>query len=132
MGAHAEIVVPRYVVLTRLADSWIPRASHANPETAEAEAFRWRRIYGPAHTRVAEYWVPERPHHRVATAAPTTLPAPLNLSATDLPVVSATVLPVAAKCDCLPWRETALRAFGLYLGFCLADRALELLILLAG
>ena len=58
MGAHVEIVAPRYVVLTRLADSWIPRAAHADPDRAELEAFRWRRIYGPGRTRVAEYWVP--------------------------------------------------------------------------
>lgn len=120
MGAHAEIVVPRYVVLTRLADSWIPRASHADPDTAEADAFRWRRIYGPSHTRVAQFWVPERPHHHHATVPPVAPPTSSVAAITGKP-----------NCECLSWRDAALRAFGLYLGFCLANRTLELLILLA-
>ena len=75
MGLQAEIVVPRYVVMTRLVDSWIPRALHADPDNAEAEAFRWRRIYGPRRTRIAEYWVQEAP----ALPHPEGLPAPLSI-----------------------------------------------------
>ncbi|HEX6959780.1 MAG TPA: hypothetical protein VF194_17485 [Ferrovibrio sp.] len=117
MGIHAEIVVPRYVVLTRLADSWIPRASHADPENAEAEAFRWRRIYGPRQTRVAELWVPEQQPETQQTPAPS--------DQFHQPVAS------ARPCHCLPWRDAALRAFALYLCYNLAGRALDLLILLA-
>lgn len=115
MGAHVEIVAPRYVVLTRLADSWIPRAAHADPDRAEMEAFRWRRIYGPGRTRVAEYWIPEQPR---------ALPAEPAIEVTASPVRTA-----ASDCTCLSWRDAALRAFALYLGFMLANRAMELLIL---
>lgn len=115
MGAYAEIVAPRYVVLTRLADSWIPRAAHADPDKAELEAFRWRRIYGPGRTRVAEYWIPER--------QPRALPAD--------PVIDVASVPYKTPpdCSCLSWRDAALRALALYLGFMLANRAMELLIL---
>ena len=116
MGAHVEIVAPRYVVLTRLADSWIPRATHADPDRAEREAFRWRRIYGPGHTKVAEYWIPEQP--RVLSSEPV-------IDVVSLPARAAP----ASDCTCLPWRDAALRAFALYLGFMLANRAMELLIL---
>ena len=117
MGAHVEIVAPRYVVLTRLADSWIPRAAHADPDRAELDAFRWRRIYGPGRTRVAEYWIPEQ------TSA---LPAERIIEAAAVPVPPRTA---ASDCTCLSWRDAALRAFALYLGFMLANRAMELLIL---
>ncbi|WP_341703593.1 hypothetical protein [Ferrovibrio sp.] len=122
MGLQAEIVVPRYVVLTQLADSWIPRASHGDADSAEAEAFRWRRIYGPRRTRVAEYWIPQQEpeEHRPAV--------------TDVIAETITALPAAGPqpCHCPTWREAALRAFALYLGFSLANKGLELLILLAG
>ncbi len=117
MGAHVEIVAPRYVVLTRLADSWIPRAAHADPDHAEREAFRWRRIYGPGRTRVAEYWVPEQPR---------ALPADHPI---DVDIAPAPLRAAAPDCSCLSWRDAALRAFALYLGFMLANRAMELLIL---
>ncbi|HLT75993.1 MAG TPA: hypothetical protein VKZ87_01295 [Ferrovibrio sp.] len=117
MGAHVEIVAPRYVVLTRLADSWIPRAAHADAERAEREAFRWRRIYGPGRTRVAEYWIPEQPAQTVTEAI------------LDVPASPVSGHGVRSACDCPSWRETALRAFALYLGFTLANRAMELLIL---
>lgn len=116
MGAHVEIVAPRYVVLTRLADSWIPRAAHADPDRAELDAFRWRRIYGPGRTRVAEYWIPEQPN---------ALPAERIIEAAS-PVTGGIA---ASDCACLSWRDAALRAFALYLGFMLANRAMELLIL---
>lgn len=118
MGAHVEIVAPRYVVLTRLADSWIPRAAHADPDRAEMDAFRWRRIYGPGRTKVAEYWIPELPRSAAA--------------AESLPVIDAITAPVrsaAVDCTCLSWSDAALRAFALYLGFTLANRIMELLIL---
>lgn len=120
MGAHVEIVAPRYVVLTRLADSWIPRAALADAERAEIEAFRWRRIYGPGRTRVAEYWIPEP--SRVASNEPV-------LDVPSVPVATARAVKAAPACNCLSWQDAALRAFGLYLGFMLANRAMELLIL---
>lgn len=123
MGMQAEIVVPRYVVLTRMADSWIPRASLSNADSAEAEAFRWRRIYGPARTRVAEYLIPER-----ASLEPITVPA--------LPVETAKaatryIRTSAPACDHIGWYDAGLRALALYLGFGFANRTMELLILLA-
>lgn len=123
MGMQAEIVVPRYVVLTRMADSWIPRASLSNADSAEAEAFRWRRIYGPARTKVAEYLVPER-----ASPDPITVPAlPVELAETPIRYIRAT----AAAGSQIGWYDAALRAMALYLGFGFANRAMELLILLA-
>lgn len=117
MAVHAEIVVPRYVVLTRLADSWIPRASLSDPENAEAEAFRWRRIYGPNKTRIAELWVPEQQ------------PLP---DTQQTPAAAEQFHAIAPRpCHCISWREAALRAFVLYLGYSLAGRALDLFILLA-
>lgn len=120
MGAHVEIVAPRYVVLTRLADSWIPRAAHADAERAEMEAFRWRRIYGPGRTRIAEYWIPEQ--SRLAPNEPA-------LDVASTPVAAARPTTTVPDCTCLSWRDAALRAFALYLGFMLANRAMELLIL---
>lgn len=120
MAVHAELVAPRYVVLTRLADSWIPRAALADPDNAEMEAFRWRRIYGPRHTRIAQLWLAEEQPAQ---------PAPSG------PVIDVTPLPLSharKECTCLGWRELALRIFTLYLGFSLANDALELLIVLAG
>lgn len=120
MGVQTEIIIPRYVVMTRLADSWIPRASHGDAERAEAEAFRWRRIYGPDRTRVAEYLVPEEidsPEHREA--------------------VTVTAVPISPRVALRPmhdkyhaWREAGLRALVLYLGFGFATRAVDLLIIL--
>jgi hypothetical protein len=126
MGLQAEIVVPRYVVMTRLADSWIPRALHADPDNAEAEAFRWRRIYGPRRTRIAEYWVQEAPA-LPSRHQPAALPPPITVEVG--PVVPA-ILPRAGRP--LTWQDAALRAFTLYLMFSLANKALELLIVLAG
>jgi hypothetical protein len=121
MGLQAEIVVPRYVVMTRLADSWIPRALHADPDHAEADAFRWRRIYGPRRTRIAEYWVND--NQPAAEPAPAQPPITVEVGA-----VRPAMLPRAARP--LTWQDAALRAFALYLVFSLANRALELLILL--
>jgi hypothetical protein len=127
MGLQAEIVVPRYVVMTRLADSWIPRALHADPDNAEADAFRWRRIYGPRRTRIAEYWVqdavPAAPRQQLPA-----LPPPLTVEVGPVrpaPLSRRSAAP-------LSWQDAALRAFALYLIFSLANRALELLIVLAG
>jgi hypothetical protein len=120
MGVQTEIIIPRYVVMTRLADSWIPRASHGDAERAEAEAFRWRRIYGPDRTRVAEFLVPEE------------IDGPSLYEA-----VTVTALPIPSRGSSrMPpdkyhaWREAGLRALALYLGFGLASRAVDLLIIL--
>ncbi len=53
MSVHECHDSARYAVLTRLGDSWIFRAALTDRESAEAEAFRWRRIYGPGRTLVA-------------------------------------------------------------------------------
>lgn len=120
MGVQTEIIIPRYVVMTRLADSWIPRASHGDAERAEAEAFRWRRIYGPDRTRVAEYLVPEEIEYSGHQA------------------VTVTAVPVIPRVSRRmthdryhAWLEAGLRALALYLGFGLATRAVDLLIILA-
>jgi hypothetical protein len=120
MGVQTEIIIPRYVVMTRLADSWIPRASHGDVERAEAEAFRWRRIYGPDRTRVAEFLIPEeieRPIRDVVTVTAT----PIE------PRSSSRVISDSYRA----WREAGLRALALYLGFGFATRAVDLLIILA-
>jgi len=119
MGVQTEIIIPRYVVMTRLADSWIPRASHGDAERAEAEAFRWRRIYGPERTRVAEYLVPEEIDHPIRE----------TVTVTAVPIVprrSSRMVPDKYHA----WREAGLRALALYLGFGLATRAVDLLIVL--
>lgn len=119
MGVQTEIIIPRYVVMTRLADSWIPRASHGDAERAEAEAFRWRRIYGPDRTRVAEYLVPEEIDRPIREA----------VTVTAVPIVSrrsSRMMPDKYHA----WREAGLRALALYLGFGLATRAVDLLIVL--
>lgn len=121
MGVQTEIIIPRYVVLTRLADSWIPRASHGDAERAEAEAFRWRRIYGPDRTRVAEFLIPEE----VRSSA--SMPVTVTVSA--VPLTPARRDAVADKYQA--WRDAGLRALALYLGFGFATRAMDLLILLA-
>jgi len=120
MGVQTEIIIPRYVVMTRLADSWIPRASHGDAERAEAEAFRWRRIYGPDRTRVAEFLIPEEidtPVHDVVTVTATPI-GPRSAPRTGSDTYQA-------------WREAGLRALALYLGFGFATRAVDLLIILA-
>lgn len=122
MGVQTEIIIPRYVVLTRLADSWIPRASHGDAERAEAEAFRWRRIYGPDRTRVAEFLVPEEVRPDASSPVAVTVTAvPLTTGRRRKPMVDRYE----------PWREAGLRALALYLGFGFATRAMDLLILLA-
>lgn len=127
MGVQTEIVIPRYVVLTRLADSWIPRASHGDVERAEAEAFRWRRIYGPGRTRVEEFLIPETVPYATA------LPAPITVSAEPMPFRQPRRHRArAATADAyMAWYDAGLRALTLYLGFGFANRVMELLILLA-
>ena len=119
MGVQTEIIIPRYVVMTRLADSWIPRASHGDAERAEAEAFRWRRIYGPDRTRVTEFLVPEEIDS----------PTDQAVTVTAVPVVSR-FSPRIVPDKYHAWREAGLRALALYLGFGLATRAVDLLIIL--
>lgn len=137
MGVQTEIIIPRYVVLTRLADSWIPRASHGDVERAEAEAFRWRRIYGPARTRVAEFMVPEPADKDAGTALPVpyeeVAPAPVVVSVMPLrsrPLRSA--LPTGSwAAQAMNLQDAALRGLALYLGFGFANRVMDLLITLA-
>lgn len=119
MGVQAEIIIPRYVVMTRLADSWIPRASHGDAERAEAEAFRWRRIYGPDRTRVAEFLVPDDTDRPIREA----------VTVTAVPIVPR-ASPRVPPDKYQAWREAGLRALALYLGFGLATRAVDLLIIL--
>lgn len=121
MGVQTEIIIPRYVVMTRLADSWIPRASHGDAERAEAEAFRWRRIYGPDRTRVAEFLVPEEIDSPASYEA---------VTVTAVPLVPRTPSKMAPD-KYHAWREAGLRALALYLGFGFATRAVDLLIILA-
>jgi hypothetical protein len=121
MGVQTEIIIPRYVVLTRLADSWIPRASHGDVERAEAEAFRWRRIYGPERTRVAEFLIPE-----AIDSGPS---APMTVTVAAVPLSPQARILAADRYHA--WREAGLRALALYLGFGFATRAMDLLILLA-
>ncbi|MEK9969106.1 MAG: hypothetical protein VW600_08205 [Ferrovibrio sp.] len=119
MGVQTEIIIPRYVVMTRLADSWIPRASHGDAERAEAEAFRWRRIYGPDRTRVAEFLIPEEVE-TPACEAVTVIATPIGSRSSS-----------RLQSDKYhAWREAGLRALALYLGFGFATRAVDLLILL--
>lgn len=133
MGVQTEIIIPRYVVLTRLADSWIPRASHGDVETAEAEAFRWRRIYGPARTRVAEFLVPETVEKSSALPVPYVEVAPV-IDMTSLPAAfrPRKALPAGSwAAQAVNLQDAALRGLALYLGFGFADRVMDLLITLA-
>lgn len=138
MGVQTEIIIPRYVVLTRLADSWIPRASHGDVETAEAEAFRWRRIYGPARTRVAEFLVPETVDSGTHPGA--ALPVPyeevraqvIDMTPAHVAFRPRRALPAGSWADqALALQDAALRGLALYLGFGFANRVMDLLITLA-
>ena len=135
MGVQSEIIIPRYVVLTRLADSWIPRASHGDAETAEAEAFRWRRIYGPGRTRIAEYLVPEPVRNTLPAVIPGVIDVPsftVREAPPARPVALATALPPGSwQSQLLGLQDAALKALVLYLGFGFANRVMELLITLA-
>lgn len=135
MGVQTEIIIPRYVVLTRLADSWIPRASHGDVETAEAEAFRWRRIYGPARTRVAEFMVPEAIDRPAALPVPYEEVTPAPVVVSSIPRRSRSPRPALATgswaAQAMNLQDAALRGLALYLGFGFADRVMDLLITLA-
>jgi hypothetical protein len=134
MGVQTEIIIPRYVVLTRLADSWIPRASHGDVETAEAEAFRWRRIYGPARTRVAEFLVPEAVNQDAALPVLyEEVPAPVfDTAHSPVAFRSRRTLPAGSwAAQAINLQDAALRGLALYLGFGFADRVMDLLITLA-
>lgn len=133
MGVQTEIIIPRYVVLTRLADSWIPRASHGDVERAEAEAFRWRRIYGPARTRVAEFLVPEAVGQDAALPVPyEEVSAPVEVIPTTIVYRPRKALPAGSwAAQALTLQDAALRGLALYLGFGFANRVMDLLITLA-
>jgi len=138
----------RYAVLTRLGDSWIFRAALGDRESAEAEAFRWRRIYGPGRTLIASLGqfseakpgisqtasaglplVIDVEAEAVAMPPPAAnddirLPAPLLFSqAQGKPQASK---PKAGQGGHLGWGETLLRALALYLGYLLANRLIDL------
>lgn len=121
MAAEAEIVSQRYAVLTKLADSWILRAEHDDAERAEAEAFRWRRIYGPGRTRIAEYWAAQDSPARVRSFEP------VPLAANDPTPPRPAPRPAAAP---LNWPGACLRGLVLYFAWQLANRLIDLAILL--
>ncbi len=153
--AADDMPAARYIVLTRLGDSWILRAAHEDAEAAEAEAFRWRRIYGRDRTRIAAWGntAPELPLH---SPAPTTLPAlplaiidvtpePANdLAGSDIPASIATPAPARparhrqrkrrdrSQNAPLGWGETLLRALVLYFAYSIANRLIDLAILMQG
>lgn len=140
----------RFAVLTRLGDSWIFRAATSDRDAAEAEAFRWRRIYGPGRTLIASLG-----QFSEAKPSASNLPAlPLVIDVEAEAVVSPppaanddgrlpASLPaawqvrrdrrLAAKPSAKPlgpakplgWGETLLRALALYLGYLLANRLID-------
>jgi hypothetical protein len=135
MGVQSEIIIPRYVVLTRLADSWIPRASHGDVEAAEAEAFRWRRIYGPGRTKVAEYLVPEPVRNTLPAVIPAIIDVP-SFTVREAPfphssAMAGALAPGSWQAQLMGLQDAALKALVLYLGFGFANRVMELLIALA-
>jgi len=126
MMAQTDAALARYIVLTRLGDSWILRAAVEDIDSAESEAFRWRRIYGPRHTMVATCG-----RH----------PAPRSLLPMVIDVEAESVIPPdqrpttpARRIDRTPKSspaalglgETCLRALSLYLGYLLATRVVDL------
>jgi len=150
MAMHAEISGPNYVVLTRLGDSWILRAAHESLESAENEAFRWRRIYGPGRTRIAACPPRQSEHTSQSNAgdpiiidvkaepandlgAPPShrLPARQALVAEPLPAVRSGSRPrlAPAREHKLDIGETLLRALVIYLGYSLASKLIDLAIL---
>ncbi len=137
----------RYAVLTRLGDSWIFRAALGDREAAEAEAFRWRRIYGPGRTLIASLGQFSEAKPAVSRAAPAALPVVIDVEAEAVmpppaanddirqPTPALTVdSRKAVKTDRrqrhagkpLGWGETLLRALALYLGYLLANRLIDL------
>lgn len=160
MGYAADMPNSRYIVLTRLGDSWILRAAHDDPEAAEAEAFRWRRIYGPERTRIAARGEAQA---EAADKAPTQLaatrPIPTRLAAEPIANLPAIIdvtpepandtaytpqprqfaAPLKRKARPAPrrrhdkplgWGETLLRALMLYFAYSLANRLIDLAILM--
>lgn len=156
MGYAADMPNSRYIVLTRLGDSWILRAAHDDPEAAEAEAFRWRRIYGPERTRIAARGETRRDLPAEPTHPPTRLvaepvpnlpaiipaiidvtPEPANDTAYTLQPRQAAAprrqkaRPAPRRHDkSLGWGETLLRALMLYFAYSLANRLIDLAILI--
>lgn len=142
-----------YIVLTQLGDSWILRAAHGDMEAAQAEAFRWRRIYGPERTRIAAVNQGASP-----SAQPEAMPAetisnlPVIIDvvpepANDIAAASPPMPPPASRQPGraraqrkagrpigrpLGWGETLLRALLLYFVYSLANRLIDLAILMQG
>ncbi len=156
MGYAADMPNSRYIVLTRLGDSWILRAAHDDPEAAEAEAFRWRRIYGPERTRIAARGEtrgespaePAPPPTRLVAEPVPNLPAiiPAIIDVTPEPANDTAYTlqprqvaaprrrkarPASRRHDkSLGWGETLLRALMLYFAYSLANRLIDLAILI--
>lgn len=146
----------RYAVLTRLGDSWIFRAALGDRESAEAEAFRWRRIYGPGRTLIAS--LGQFSDMRDTASSPAASPLVIDVEAEAVappPAANDDIRPPALLAARLPsplsvqafsqsgavaqmpnrrrqsrgnlgWGETLLRALALYLGYLLANRLIDL------
>lgn len=126
MMAQTDAALARYIVLTRLGDSWILRAAVEDMDSAESEAFRWRRIYGPRHTMVATCGRDSPPRGLLpmvidVEAESVTPPAP----APTAPVGRTDRAPKSPPAS-LGLGETCLRALSLYLGYMLAIRVIDL------
>ncbi len=148
MRYAADMQSSRYVVLTRLGDSWILRAAHENQDSAEAEAFRWRRIYGPGRTRIAAWagqaTIAAEAIDEVAEPVPNlpaiidVTPEPANDIAYSLHARGTTQeknrpsRQRRRKTAGIPlgWGETLLRALMLYFAYSLANRLIDLAILM--
>jgi|GEM_PF-1934291 len=138
----------RYVVLTQLGDSWILRAAHEDHDSAEAEAFRWRRIYGPGRTRIAAWAgqaaITTEGIEEAAEPIPNlpaiidVTPEPANdiaysLHPREKPQVMGRAAPPRQRRKRgkpLGWGETFLRALMLYFAYSLANRLIDLAILM--
>ena len=142
MAKPAEISGPNYVVLTRLGDSWILRAAHESLESAENEAFRWRRIYGPGRTRIAA--CPPRGPEAPYPADPVIIdvkaepandlgPGPsrqaLALAPAKAPPRATSAREPRRQEHRLDIGETLLRALVIYVGYSLASKLIDLAIL---
>ncbi|WP_428246993.1 hypothetical protein [Ferrovibrio sp.] len=137
-----------YIVLTQLGDSWILRAAHGDMEAAQAEAFRWRRIYGPERTRIAAVnqgasasVLPDATPVETISNLPVIIdvvPEPANDITGATPPKPAISKPprrtaVPRKTGRpLGWGETLLRALLLYFVYSLANRLIDLAILMQG
>jgi len=147
-----------FIVLTQLDRRLMLPAAPAAAEAAQAEAFRWRRIYGPERTRIAavnqggsqDQAQPVPPEATpVATLPITNLPVIIDVvpePANDIAGAMPKPMPRPAKSQQrrrtsaspreasrpLGWGETLLRALMLYFAYSLVNRLLDLAILMQG